>query len=149
VGSVSGAAPILAGYAAVSGNIDTAAILLFLILFFWQFPEFYSIAIYRKKEYAAAGVPVMAVVKGIKSTKVQIFIYIIAFVVSSLLLSIFGYTGWVYFVVMSVLGLYWIWLAWTGLKVKNSEAWARRMFRFSLIALLAFSFLLPLDYFLP
>lgn len=149
VGSVSGAAPILAGYAAVSDRIDVAAVLLFLILFFWQFPEFYSIAIYRKKEYAAAKVPVMAVVRGVKSTKIQIFVYTVAFVAASLLLSVFGYTGQVYLIVMTVMGLYWIWLGAKGLKAKNDEAWARKMFHFSLIVLVVFSLLLPLDYFLP
>ena len=149
VGSVSGAAPILAGYVAVSGRIDTAAVLLFLLLFFWQFPEFYSIAIYRKKEYAAAKVPVMSVVKGVKSTKIQIFIYTVAFVITSLLLSAFGYTGWVYFLVMALLGAWWIRLGYQGLKAKDSEAWAREMFHFSLIVLLALSVLLPTGTVLP
>lgn len=149
VGSVSGATPILAGYVAVSGEIDVAAVLLFLMLFFWQFPEFYSIAIYRKKEYSAAKVPVMTVVKGVKNTKIQIFIYTIAFVVSSLLLSVLGHTGWVYFVVMAALGIYWINLGAEGLKTKKSEAWARKMFHFSLIVLMALSVMLPLGVLLP
>jgi protoheme IX farnesyltransferase len=144
VGSVSGAAPILAGYVAVSGRIDAAAILLFLMLFFWQFPEFYSIAIYRRKEYAAAGVPVMTVVKGVKSTTIQIFIYTVAFVITSLLLTIYGYTGWIYFIVMAALGLYWIKLGAEGLRTKDSDAWARRMFHYSLIVLLALSFMLSI-----
>ncbi|HEX5797964.1 MAG TPA: heme o synthase [Candidatus Saccharimonadales bacterium] len=148
VGSVSGAAPILAGYAAVSGNIDTAAILLFLALFFWQFPEFYSIAIFRKKEYAAAKVPVMTVVKGVKSTKIQIFIYTIAFVVASLLLSVFGYTSWLYFVVMAVFGLVWIRLGALGLTTKYNEAWARQMFRYSLLILIVFSVMVSADNFI-
>ena len=57
VGSISGAIPILAGYCAASNAIDIGAVLVFVILFAWQFPEVYSIAIYRRKEYAAAGVP--------------------------------------------------------------------------------------------
>ena len=149
VGSVSGAAPILAGYVAVSGAIDIAAVLLFLLLFFWQFPEFYSIAIYRRKEYKAAKVPVMTVIKGVKNTKIQIFIYTIAFVITSLSLSILGYTGWVYFIVMAALGVKWISLGYQGLSAKNSEAWARSMFHFSLIVLLALSAILPIGTVLP
>lgn len=149
VGSVSGAAPILAGYVAVSDRIDSAAILLFLMLFFWQFPEFYSIGIYREKEYAAAKVPIMPVVKGIKSTKIQIFIYTLAFVITSLLLTIYGYTGWIYFIVMAVLGLYWIKLAADGLRTSDSVKWARRMFHFSLIVLLALSLMLSIGAILP
>ena len=122
VGSISGAMPILAGYCAVSGNIDAAAVLVFLILFFWQFPEFYSIAIYRRKEYQAAHIPVMSVVKGVRSTTVQIYIYTVAFVVSTLLLTLFGYTGFVYFVVMGLAGLYVINLAAKGLTTKDSDA---------------------------
>jgi protoheme IX farnesyltransferase len=139
----------MAGYVAVSGRIDAAAILLFLMLFFWQFPEFYSIAIYRRKEYSAARVPVMTVVKGVKNTTIQIFIYTVAFVITSLLLTIYGYTGWIYFIVMAALGLYWIKLGAEGLRTKDSDAWARRMFHFSLIVLLALSFTLSIGAILP
>lgn len=149
VGSVSGAMPVLAGYCAVSGRIDAAAILVFLALFFWQFPEFYSIAIYRKKEYAAARVPVMSVVKGVKSTKRQIFIYTVLFVAASLLLTPFGYTGWIYFIIMALFGLYWIRLGAQGLKAKDSEAWAREMFHFSLTTLLVYSVALAVGALLP
>lgn len=149
VGSISGAMPILAGYCAVAGHIDAAAVLVFLMLFFWQFPEFYSIAIYRRQEYAAAGIPVMSVVKGVTSTKVQIFVYTVAFVVSTLLLTFFGYTGILYALVMGIFGLRWIWMAADGLQTKESEAWARKMFHFSLIMLLLLSAILPLGALLP
>jgi protoheme IX farnesyltransferase len=149
VGSVSGAAPILAGYCAVTGTIDVGAILVFLILFLWQMPEFYSIAVYRQKEYAAAGVPVMSVVKGIKSTKIQIFIYTILFVVATFSLTVFHVTGYVYLVLMGILGLYWIWLGLKGLSAKDSDAWARKMFRFSLIILLVFCGIISVDAWLP
>lgn len=151
VGSVSGAAPILAGYVAVSDNIDAAAILLFLMLLFWQFPEFYSIAIYRRKEYAKAKVPVMTVVKGVKNTKLQIFIYTVLYVVSTLLLTSYGYTGWIYFVVMAASGLYFIWLGYGGLKTKpkNDDAWARKMFHYSLKSLLILCLMLSIGALLP
>ncbi|HVS58546.1 MAG TPA: heme o synthase [Candidatus Saccharimonadales bacterium] len=149
VGSISGAMPILGGYCAVSGRIDAAAILVFLVLFFWQFPEFYSIAIYRKKEYAAANVPVMTVVKGIKNTTIQIFVYTGLFVIASVLLTPFGYTGWTYFSIMLVLGAYWINMAWNGLKTDDSDTWARRMFHFSLVMLLVLSAMLAIGPWLP
>lgn len=149
VGSVSGAAPILGGYTAVTGTIDTGAILVFLILFLWQMPEFYSIAVYRRNEYKAAGVPVMTVVKGIKNTKIQILIYTILFVVSTLLLTAYGYTGYVYLAVMALLGMYWIQLGIKGLTTVDDNAWARKMFRFSLIMLVVFSFMISIDALLP
>jgi protoheme IX farnesyltransferase len=149
VGSISGAMPILAGYCAVSDKIDAAAVLVFLILFFWQFPEFYSIAIYRRKEYKAAKIPVMSVVKGVKNTKIQIFIYTVLFVISTLLLTPLGYTGWIYFAVMALLGAYWIRLGARGLHSKDSDKWARGMFHFSLIILLSLSLMLALGPILP
>lgn len=149
VGSVSGAAPILAGYCAVSNHIDAGAVLVFLALFFWQLPEFYSIAIYRRREYKAAGIPVISVVKGVKETKRQILFYTIAFVISTLLLTIFGYTGWIYFVIMAGLGAYWIRLGIQGQGTTDSDKWARKMFHFSLIILLSFSLVLALGPILP
>jgi protoheme IX farnesyltransferase len=149
VGSISGAAPILAGYCAVTNHIDAGAVLVFLILFLWQMPEFYSISIYRHDEYKAAGVPVMSVVKGKQNTRTQIFIYTLAFTLSTLLLTPFGYTGWIYFIVMGLLGAYWLWLGMQGFKATNLDAWSRKMFRFSLIVILALCVMLPLGPLLP
>ncbi len=152
VGGISGAMPILAGYCAVSGKIDTGALLIFAALFFWQFPEFFSIAIYRLKEYAAAGVPLMPVVKGVSATKLQIFLYTTLFCASVLLLTPLGYTGYAYAFVMAIVCGYWVWLAARGLAkatIRSDEAWARRMFRFSLNALLIYSFMIALGPLLP
>ena len=149
VGSLSGAAPILAGWTAVTNEVGIGGALLFAILFFWQMPEFYSIAVYRRNEYAKAKVPVMTVIKGVKHTKVQILIYTIAFVVSTLLLTVYGVTGIVYFIVMAALGAYWIWLGVKGQTTPNDDAWSRKMFRFSLIILMVFSFMISIDAFLP
>lgn len=149
VGAVSGAAPILAGYLAASGAIDLGAILVFAVLFFWQMPEFYSIAIFRKKEYAAAKVPLISVIKGVDVTIKQILFYTIAFSVSALLLSVYGYTSMVYVGAMGVSCLYWIVLAVRGLTTKTPELWAKKVFKFSLVVLLLFSLLISVDAFLP
>ncbi len=149
VGSVSGAIPILAGYVAAAGVIDAGAVLVFLVLFFWQMPEFYSIAIYRREEYKKAGVPIISVVRGVSRTKKEIFVYTIAFVLSTLLIPVFGYAGYLYMITMTLLGAYWIWLGAVGLQAKDSEKWARKMFRFSLIILLVFCFLISVEALLP
>lgn len=149
VGSISGAAPILAGYVAVTGTVDLGAIIVFAILFLWQMPEFYSIAVYRQKEYAAAGVPVISVVKGIKQTRIHIFFYTLACTAALILLTLMGYAGVAYLVVMAALGLYWLWLAIKGLHTKDSDAWARKMFHFSLNVLLAFCLMISVDAWLP
>lgn len=149
VGSVSGAVPIFAGYVAVTNGVDLGAVLVFAILFIWQMPEFYSIAIYRRDEYQKAKVPVMSVVKGVRHTKQQILGYLVAFFVATLSLSIAGYTGGVYFVVMFVLCLYWLWLGVNSLKSTKDNYWSRKVFRHSLIILLVFSFLISIDAWLP
>jgi protoheme IX farnesyltransferase len=150
VGSVSGAIPILAGYTAVTNNIDAGAILLFASLFFWQLPEFYSIAIYRKPEYAAAKIPVISVVKGVKHTKYQIFAFTWLFTLCAVLLGVSGYAGIIYRLVMLALGIYWLWLGGQGLKSsKDDDAWARRMFHFSMIIILAYCVMLAVGPLLP
>lgn len=85
VGSVSGAAPIQGGYVGASNVLDAGALIVFLMLFFWQLPAFYSISIYRREEYARANVPVVSVVRGVANTKVQILVYTGIFVLVSLL----------------------------------------------------------------
>lgn len=149
VGAISGAAPILAGYVGAADGLDLGGILAFLVIFVWQMPEFYSISIYRRKEYAAAGIPVISVVRGLQSATNQIFAYTVLFVLFSLGLSIAGYTGVTYLVVMSAIGLYWLWLGLKGLTAKDREAWARQMFKFSLTALLVFCGLISIDAWLP
>ena len=149
VGAISGALPIAGGYASVAGQFDIGLAIVFLILFFWQFPEFYSISIYRRKEYAAAKVPLMSVVYGVRSTTIQIFVYTILYVVSTLLLTVFDYTGFVYAVIMAVTGGYWIYLAYLGLGAKDPEAWSRRMFKFSMYAILILCVMLSVGPLLP
>ena len=149
VGSISGAMPILAGYCAVSGRIDIAAVLLFVIMFAWQFPEFYSIAIYRFKEYKAAGIPLLPIVKGIRRTKIEILIYTVIFVAATLALTPLGYTGYIYLVVMAILGARWLQLAVQGFSAHDSDAWARRMFGFSMIMILGLCVMLAVGPVLP
>lgn len=149
VGSISGAFPIAGGYAAVSGVIDPGFIVVFLILFFWQFPEFYSISIYRRKEYAAAHIPVISVVRGVPKTVRWIFINTILYVASTLLLTPLGYTGWVYFIVMLAAGLHWISIGWKGFGVKDQEKWSRTMFRYSMYHILLLCVMLSMGPLLP
>lgn len=149
IGAISGAMPIVGGYVAVRGRIDVGAVLVFLIMFFWQFPEFYSIAIYRKDEYAAANVPVMTVVKGVRSTAIQIYIYTVLYVLSTLAITFVGLAGLVYFAVMLVLGVQWIWIAMSGMRGGPHETWARRMFKYSMINVLALCIMLSIGPLLP
>ena len=135
IGGVPGALPPVAGYTALTGSIDMAAILLFLILFFWQLPHFYAISIFRKDDYANAGLPVWAVRYGVKSAKVQIFVSVVLYAVVASLLFFFGYTGFVYLILSSVLSLYWIYKGVTLYKKVDDVKWARTMFGVSLLVL--------------
>lgn len=149
VGSLSGAAPILAGYVAVYPWLDAAAVLLFLTLFFWQMPEFYSISIYRRKEYARAGVPVSSVIRGVTATKRQIFVYTILTVASMLWLAATPLASLTYLVVVLAFGAYWLQLAAEGLLTDNNETWARRNFHFALVVLVVFSLIISINPWLP
>lgn len=149
VGSISGAMPIAGGYAAVSGQIDLGLVVAFLAVFFWQFPEFYSIAIYRRKEYAAAKVPVISVSRSVPSAVSQIFAYTVLYVLSTLSLMLLGYTGWLYFAVMLVFGLHWIYVAYQGLAAPRPEVWARTMFRYAMINILVLCVMFALGPVLP
>src|SRR6185503_5486344 len=111
---------------------------LFLILFFWQLPHFYAIAIYRSKEYAAAGLPVLSVAKGINATKLQIVIFAVCFAFVAILLAIVGNIGIIYFFVISVLALVWIVYGVKGYFMKDVNKWAKQMFGISLIINLSF-----------
>jgi len=144
IGSISGAVPPVVGYCAVSNRFDTGAILLFLILVFWQMPHFYAIAIYRLHDYAAASIPVLPVVKGIFITKIHILVYILFFIVVTLLLTVTGYTGYLYLISAIILDLTWFGFAIKGFWINNDKAWARKMFVLSLIVITLLSILIAL-----
>lgn len=149
VGSISGAVPIIAGYAAARGRVDIGMSVAFLVLFFWQFSEFYSIAIYRRDEYAKAKVPVISVVKGVTTTTRWIIVYTVLYVLATLALTPLGYTGWIYFVIMLIAGVYWIRLALDGLGTDKPELWARSMFKTSMSMIVLLCFMLSIGSILP
>ena len=149
VGSVSGALPPVAGYCAVTGHFDTGALILFLILTFWQMPHFYAIAMYRHEDYAKAGLPVLPVSQGMHAAKIHILAYSFGFLLVALALTVFGYAGYTYAAVMAALGMVWLWKGLSGFKTVDDARWGRKMFLFSLIVLTSFSVLISLDSFLP
>ncbi len=149
VGSISGATPPVIGYTAVSGQLDMAALLLFLILVVWQMPHFYAIALYRLHDYQSAGIPVLPAVKGRRTTQRRILAYVAAFIIIAPLLTVFGYTGLTVAAVAVLLGVYWLWLGLQGFKAADIAGWARRMFVFSLIVISALSLVIAADVVLP
>lgn len=138
VGSVSGSMPVVAGYTAVTGRLDGGALILFLILTFWQMPHFYAIAIRRLEDYKAAKIPVLPLVYGIKAAKIQVVAYIAAFFLAVLVLAFYGYAGVLYAVVMGTLAIGWLWRSLQGFRTSDDKKWATRVFLYSLILLPAF-----------
>ncbi|WP_053362044.1 heme o synthase [Bacillus sp. FJAT-27251] len=129
VGSVSGAVPPLIGWAAVDGNLDVMAWVLFLIMFIWQPPHFYALAMRRAEEYRAANIPMLPVVKGFKKTKQSIVLWVTALLPLPFLLTELGIP---FLVLATALNIGWLVLGVYARKFKDDIKWAKLMFVYSL-----------------
>jgi protoheme IX farnesyltransferase len=116
IGSIAGAVPPLVGYCAVSNQFDSGGIILFIMLVLWQMPHFFAIALWRLDDYTAAKIPVLPIVKGMYRTKIHMVIYIVSFIATALMLTLFEYTGYVYLSVTLCMGLLWLGLCIQGFK---------------------------------
>jgi len=149
VGTIPGAAALVAGYTAATAQFDQVAILLFLIMVVWQMAHFYSISIFRREDYAAAGLPVRSVSRGVRNTTRHIIGYVVLYLVLAPMLAIVSRARIVYAAVMVGVGLLWLRVAMRGLTTTEPTRWARQAFGFSLVALLLFSLALPFGVLLP
>ncbi|MGL9750784.1 MAG: heme o synthase [Symbiopectobacterium sp.] len=150
IGSLSGAAPPVIGYCAVSNQFDAGALILLLIFSLWQMPHSYAIAIFRFKDYQAANIPVLPVVKGISVAKNHITLYIVAFMVATLMLSLGGYAGYKYLVVAASVSIWWLGMALSGyIKPNDDKVWARKLFVFSIVAITSLSVMMSVDSMTP
>ena len=146
VGSLSGAMPPVIGYVAVSNSFDLAALTLLVMFSLWQMPHSYAIAIFRFNDYLAASIPVLPVKRGIRVAKRHILIYILAFLLATMMLTFGGYAGLNYLAVAAAMGMYWLYMAWTGYKAKDDTVWARKLFVFSIFTITALSVAMSLDF---
>lgn len=96
IGGAAGAAPPVLGWAAVTHTVDPHALLLFLIIFTWTPPHFWALAIARRDDYLKAGIPMLPVTHGIPYTRLQIVLYTILLVLSTLLPVLTGMSGLIY-----------------------------------------------------
>ncbi|MDB5169706.1 MAG: ctaB [Candidatus Saccharibacteria bacterium] len=140
VGCIAGSIPLVAGYTAVVGRIDAQAWLLFFLMVAWQMAHFYSIALYRVKDYKAAKIPVMPAVYGATATKLQAVLYMALFIALAICLIIFGDIGWLAGGLLVILGGIWLAKALRSYRVLQPAAWGRQSFLFSLIVVLTMSF---------
>jgi protoheme IX farnesyltransferase len=149
VGSLSGAMPPVIGYVAVSNHFDFAALTLLVMFSLWQMPHSYAIAIFRFNDYLAASIPVLPVKRGIAVAKRHILYYILAFLVATLMLTLGGYAGMSYMAVAAAMGMYWLYMAWTGYKAADDSKWARKLFVFSIFTITALSIMMSVDFKTP
>ncbi|HSL33034.1 MAG TPA: heme o synthase [Candidatus Limnocylindrales bacterium] len=136
IGGAAGALPPVIGWAAVTGDVGVPALLLFALVFYWTPPHFWALSLRIRKDYAAAGVPMLPVVHGIPETTRQIGLYTILMVSISLVLWAVARMGLIYLVAAVVLGGLFLWQAWSlwrqGASEEGSTAGAIRLYRYSI-----------------
>ena len=134
IGGASGAMPPVLGWAAVTGEVTTEAMLLFLIIFTWTPPHFWALALYRTEEYAKAGLPMLPVTHGQKFTRLHVLLYTLIMFAASLLPYVVRMNGWLYLAAALVLGGIFIGYA-VRIYVDYSDRLAQRTFRYSILYL--------------
>ena len=143
IGGAAGAFPPIIGWAAATGQIGLLPVLLFAIVFFWTPPHFWALSLYACKDYGAAGVPMLPVVKGARHTRQQILLYTVLLTLVSLSPSALDLTGPIYLVATALLDAGFLFFAWQVLRDRQlpdgtsltDDKPARQTFRFSLLYL--------------
>ena len=135
IGGLAGAAPPLLGWTAVTGEIHAHGLLLVLIIFAWTPPHFWALAIHRKEEYAAVGIPMLPVTHGKRFTALHILLYTILMFLITLLPYITLLSGWIYAVAATLLGLRFLYWSVEILREKNPDA-PMATFKFSITYLM-------------
>ena len=146
IGGASGAMPPVLGWTAVSDQVAPEALLLFLIIFAWTPPHFWSLALYRAKEYAKAGLPMLPVTHGPEYTRLQILLYTAVLLAVTLLPYAIRMSGLLYLAAAIALGVVFLGYA-IALIARYSDDLARRTFRYSILYLAALFSALLLDHY--
>ena len=144
IGGAAGAFPPMIGWAAVTGDVSVAAVVLFAIIFMWTPPHFWALALYRTGDYQRAGVPMLPVVAGAETTRRHVLGYTALLVPVTLLPWFLGFAGWVYGVAALALNGGFLGLA-LRLWLDRSQRTATRAFRFSIVYLFGLLAALVLD----
>ena len=149
IGGAAGAAPPVLGWTAVTGEITSSALLLFLIIFVWTPPHFWALAIARKDEYAKVGIPMLPVTHGEEYTRLHILLYTILLVVITVIPYLTGMSGLIYLAAAISLGAVFLNYAVRMLRDKDDVELPMRTFKFSITYLaILFAALLVDHYFL-
>jgi protoheme IX farnesyltransferase len=149
IGGAAGAAPPVLGWTAVTGEITSSALLLFLIIFVWTPPHFWALAIARKDEYAKVGIPMLPVTHGEEYTRLHILLYTILLVVITVIPYLTGMSGLIYLAAAVSLGALFLNYAVRMLRDRDDVELPMRTFKFSITYLaILFAALLVDHYFL-
>jgi len=146
IGGASGAMPPVLGWAAMTGDVTAEALTLFLIIFAWTPPHFWALALYRREEYAKAGVPMLPVTHGEKFTRLQVLLYTIILVACSVLPFAVKLSGLIYLASALALGAGFMVYA-IRIYREYSDQLARQTFRYSIIYLTALFAALLIDHY--
>jgi protoheme IX farnesyltransferase len=147
IGGAAGAAPPVLGWAAVTGNVDFHALLLFLIIFVWTPPHFWPLAIARRDEYARAGIPMLPVTHGVAHTQLQVLLYTVALALITLLPFLTGMSGLIYLSVVLVLDAVFLYYA-IVLRISQRTDLPMKVFKFSVHYLMGLFAALLLDHYI-
>ncbi len=149
VGGLPGALPPLMGWTAITGRITGAGVVLFAILFLWQIPHFIAIALFRKEEYAAAGLKSLPLERGDEISRAMIVRYLVFLVPVSILPFAMGLSGWIYLTAAVVLGAAFLGYGVYGFVKQLGPLWARKLFLISLLYLTGLFIALMVDVRVP
>ncbi len=147
IGGASGAMPPVLGWAAVTGQVTTEAMMLFLIIYTWTPPHFWALALYRTEEYAKAGLPMLPVTHGQKFTRLHVLLYTLIMFAASLLPFVVRMNGWLYLASALILGGIFLGYA-VRIYTNYSDDLARRTFRYSIVYLSLLFAALLVDHYL-
>jgi protoheme IX farnesyltransferase len=146
IGSAAGAAPPILGWTAVTGEVGSDALLLFLIIFIWTPPHFWALALYRREEYAKVGIPMLPITHGVEYTRLQILLYTITLTAVTVMPFATRMSGWFYLVGTIPLNAIFLHYAWK-LYRDYSDALARKTFIYSIQYLSILFGLLLIDHY--
>ena len=146
IGGAAGAAPPLLGWTAVTGQVDSGALLLFLIIYIWTPPHFWALAIHRRHDYANADIPMLPVTHGVAFTRLHILLYTILLFLITLLPFLTGMSGWIYLIGAVLLGLRFLSYA-VRLYATGDDRLAMPTFGFSIVYLFGLFAALMLDHY--
>jgi heme o synthase len=144
IGGAAGAVPPLVGWAAATGNLTLPALWLFLIVFFWTPPHFWALALLIRRDYEAARIPMLPVVRGARETTRQIVLYAVVLVGVTVVPSVWGPLGLVYLIAALALGAAFVWLA-LRLRRDTTPRRAALLFHYSLAYLALLFVAMALD----